>query len=129
MLLSQRRWPDAAAMAQRVLSADAGKISLTAAALTRILGLAWLRSGNRNEGRKKCEVALESAQGLKDPGLLIDASMAALEARVVTRDSAAALSLFQNLEPAFKDHPESRWRALAMMGELDRQSLLSKIIR
>jgi tetratricopeptide (TPR) repeat protein len=123
MLLSQKRWPETAAIAQRVLSADARKNPLTTAALTRILGLAWLRSGKRDAGRRKCEEALGAAQALKDPSTLLDARMAVLEARLTVRDSAGALSLFHDVEPALKAHPESRWRALAMLAELDRQYL------
>ena len=123
MLLSRQRWPDAAVMAQRALSADAGKNPIMAAATNRILGLAWLRGGKRDAGQKKCEEALAAAQSLKDPRMLLDARMAVLEARLAAHDSAGATGLFHDLEPALKIHPESRWRALAMMAGLDRQYL------
>ncbi len=121
MLLSQGRWSEAAVIAQRALAADTGKDAITGAALARVLGLAWLRSGKREAGRKKCEEALDAAQGLKDPGRLLDARIAVLEARLDAHDSAGALSVFRDMEPALKTHAESRWRALAMLARLDRQ--------
>ena len=49
--------------------------------------------------------------------------MVTMEARFVARGSARVLSAFHDLESALGSHPESRWRALALMSMMDRQYL------
>jgi len=89
--------------------------------LTRILGLALLRSTDRKAGLEKCEEAAAAAARLGDTGASLDTSLALLEASLVTRDSGRALNVFHDLQPALAAHPESRWRAFALMARSDRQ--------
>lgn len=118
-LLSQNQFANAVELAQRTLADGKGLNPVTAADLERLLGLAWLRSGKRDAGMRKCREALDSAIGLKDPGSVLDARMAALEAWIAVRDPTRAATTFHDLEPTLDTHPESRWRALALMAILD----------
>ena len=44
------------------------------------------------------------------------------EALLASRDSARANDLFRSLEPSWAAHPESRWRAFALMARFGPQS-------
>ncbi len=90
------------------------------AELTRLQGLALLRSGSRAAGTQKCEAAYAAARKLQDEGELLVTRMAVLEARVVARDGAGARGVLGEMEAGLGTHPESRWYALALMGRIDR---------
>uniref|UniRef100_Q01QI7 Serine/threonine protein kinase with TPR repeats n=1 Tax=Solibacter usitatus (strain Ellin6076) TaxID=234267 RepID=Q01QI7_SOLUE len=89
--------------------------------LTRILGLALLRSGDRKAGLQKCEEALALANKLNDVGSLVDTRLALIEALLANRDSARTLAVFHELEPLLASHPETRWRAYGLMSHADPQ--------
>jgi tetratricopeptide (TPR) repeat protein len=103
----------------------AGKIAnlnpSTKGDLSRLLGRALLRSGSRTAGLQECQSAFAAAQELDDPGELLDARLALLEALLATRDSVRAASVFHDMEPSLGAHPESRWRALALLAHSERQ--------
>ncbi|PWU08118.1 MAG: hypothetical protein C5B51_08435 [Terriglobia bacterium] len=123
MLLSQKRGPEAEVILERALSAGVSLNPVTGAALVRILGLSWIRAGRKQAGLKKCLEALVAAEQLKDPGTLREVQMALLEANASQRNLAEARNIFANLETALKNQPESRWRALALIAEVDPQYL------
>ena len=99
----------------------AGLAPRTEVGLLRLLGLALLRSGDRQAGLKKCQEAFAAAQRLDDPGELLDTRLALLEALVATRDSVGATGVFHEMEQALASHPETRWRAFALLARSSRQ--------
>jgi tetratricopeptide (TPR) repeat protein len=121
MALSRNQFRDAINGARAALVATANLSPLTSVSLARILGLAQIQSGDRKAGREKCQEAFAAALKLNDPGELLDARLALMEALLVARDSAQALNVFHDLEPTLAAHPESRWRAFALMARSDRQ--------
>src|SRR5271157_592818 len=121
MSLSLNLFRDAAAMANRALASEASRNLLTAADFQRILGLALLRSGKKKDGLRNCEESLAAAAKGNDATAAFDSRLAVLTARLETSDDAGARSVFHDLEPALAVHPESRWRALALMAGMDRQ--------
>lgn len=96
---------------------------LTMVDLTRLSGLALFRSGARQPGLLKCDEAYTSARKLNDPDEILETGIALLEALAATRDSARVPVVFHDLEPSLEAHPESRWRALALMVRVDRSYL------
>lgn len=94
---------------------------LAEADLTRTLGLALLRSGDRKAGLAKCEKALAVSREQNDPGAFLNSRMAVLEARLAMHDMAGATDLFHELEPALEAHPEHRWRAFALLAHSNAQ--------
>jgi hypothetical protein len=121
MALSRNHFREAVEEARAALARPATLDSLAATNLTVILGLALLRSIDREAGLRKCQEAAVLARRLDDSGEVLDTNMALLEAWFVTGDSAQALNVFHDLQPALAAHPESRWRAFAMMARSDRQ--------
>jgi len=120
MSLSQGLWRDAISGSKSALE-DLGLSPLNSVDMTRVLGLALVRSGQLEAGLRKCGEALAAAQKLNDPGALIDTRMAILEAYVTAHDQARALSVFHDLEPVLDALPETRWLALSLMSRLDPQ--------
>ncbi len=120
--LVRNRYAEAAALARRALEKETSASSI--AGLKGILALAQFHSGKSAEAARLCEDALEEALKLQLPRSIFKARMAMLRVR-------PSEALLRDLEPAFANHPESRWRALAIMGratearqaldELDRQ--------
>jgi tetratricopeptide (TPR) repeat protein len=108
---------------------DAAKVTLAgrdldpsvAADLTRILGLALLRSTDRRAGLRKCEEAAAAARKLDDSGESLESNLALLEAWIAAGDSGRARNVFHDLQPDLAAHPESRWRTFALMARSDRQ--------
>jgi tetratricopeptide (TPR) repeat protein len=121
MSLSLNLFRDAAATANRALASEAGRDLLTAADFQRILGLALLGSGKRKDGLRNCEESLAAAAKGNDAATTFDSRLAVLIARLENGNDAGAQSVFHDLEPALAVHPESRWRALALMAGIDRQ--------
>jgi hypothetical protein len=122
MALSENRYAEAASMARRALTgSDTRPDPLNVAGLKDILGLALLGLGSKIEGRRSCEESLAAAAKFNDVTTLVSARLALLQARLETGDRAGALSVFHEAEPALAGHPESRWRALALMARADRQ--------
>jgi hypothetical protein len=121
MALSQGLRAEAAAISRRGLVSDAGQAPLAVADLKRILGIALVASGNRREGLRNCEESLAAAAKLDDVTVLLRSRLALLQARLETGDRAGALGIFHEAEPALASHPESRWRALALLARADRK--------
>jgi tetratricopeptide (TPR) repeat protein/tRNA A-37 threonylcarbamoyl transferase component Bud32 len=121
MALSQGLHAEAAAISRRTLASGAGRDPLTVADLKGILGLALLASGDRTEGLRNCEESLAAAAKLNDVAVLLRSRLALLQAWLETGDRAAALGIFHDAEPALAGHPESRWRALALLARADRK--------
>ena len=118
MALSQEHASQAAEMARRVLAAiPAGDV--LSVELKRTLGLALLAAGNKSEGRRQCEESLAAAAKLKDEGALRGARLAVEQARAETGDLDGARAVFRDIKPALEGHPESQWRAIAIVGRVD----------
>jgi tetratricopeptide (TPR) repeat protein len=121
MALSRNEWREAIGGTRKAMQQIANLNPRAEADLTRLLGLALVRSGDRRAGLEKCASAFAGAQKRNDPGELLDTRLALLEALLAARDPARAAGVFHDLEPAFEAHPESRWRALAMLARSGRQ--------
>jgi tetratricopeptide (TPR) repeat protein len=119
--LSRNQFKEAIGCCKSALASIPNLNPIAAADLTRLLGLGLLRSADRKAGLQKCSEAYTAARQLNDPAEIRDTSLALLEARLAARDSTASLDIFHDLEPTLSDHPESRWRALALMARSDRQ--------
>jgi hypothetical protein len=122
MALSRNQFRESVDEAGAALASNPNLSAAMTSGLTRIVGLALLRSGDRKAGLRKCEEAYATARKLGDPGEVFDAGMAFLEALLASRDSARANDLFRSLEPSWAAHPESRWRAFALMARFGPQS-------
>jgi len=121
MSLSRQLFPEAVTITRRALASDAGQNPLMVAELSRVLGLALLGGGNKKEGLRNCEASLKAAAPLNDVAVSVRSRLALLEARLETGDRAGALNLFHETEPMLAGHPESRWRALALVARGDGQ--------
>lgn len=119
--LSHNQFREAINVATTTLAAPANLNPVAVAELTRIVGLALLRSTNRKAGLQKCEEAYAAARKINDRGEVVETSLALLEAQLMARDAAQAVNAFHDLEPALAALPESRWRAFALMARSDRQ--------
>jgi len=116
MALSQEKFSAAGAAARQALASNSGPEVVQ---LKAILGLALVSSGQRREGLKECEESVAAARALSDQYRLIASELALLRARVENGDAAGARAQLDQLAPVLPNHPESRWRALALMGRLD----------
>jgi len=116
MALSQEKFSAAGAAARQALASNSGPEVVQ---LKAILGLALVSSGQRREGLKECEESVAAARALSDQYRLIASELALLRARVENGDAAGARAQLDQLTPVLPNHPESRWRALALMGRLD----------
>lgn len=121
MALSRNEYRDAIAGIRGATPEITGRNPRTEGHLSILLGLALVRSGDRQAGLQKCREAFTAAQEIDDPGDLLDARLALLEALLTTRDSAGAQNVFHDMEPALGSYPESRWRALVLMAHSDRR--------
>jgi len=121
MSLSRNEYSNVIESTRSAAAKIAGQAPRTEVGLLRLLGLALLRSGDRQAGLKNCQAAFAAAQELGDPGELLDTRLALLEALLANRDFVGAASVFHDMEPALATHPESRWRALALLARSDRQ--------
>ena len=121
MALSRNDYHDVIGRTRSAVQQIANLNPSTEADLARLLGLALLRSGDRQAGLQKVQAAFAASQKLDDPGELLDTRLALLEALLATRDSVGALGVFHDMEPALGAQPESRWRALALLARSDRQ--------
>jgi serine/threonine protein kinase/Flp pilus assembly protein TadD len=119
MSLDQNLYGDAAMKARRSLPSDNPQNSLTVADLKRVLGLSLLAVGNKKEGLISCQESLAQAVNLADVAGVFRARLALLQARLETGDREGALDLFHEMERDLPTHPESHWRALALMARLD----------
>lgn len=115
MLLSQRRFSQAAALSARTLSASPDPEETLE--LTGVLGLAQIGTG-RKEGRR----TLESTLAMEKSGNMSafrNAQLAVAEARLENGDAAGALTLIHQIEPMVEKLPLSRWQVLALAARAD----------
>jgi tetratricopeptide (TPR) repeat protein len=115
----------AAAIARRLLAGDPKPNASTAIELTRVLGLAMLATPDKRGGLRKCEEALDAASKSDDVNALLSARLALAEARLENGDRTGAAALLQTAESTLTGHPESRWRAFALMARIDRRHVLT----
>jgi len=121
MALSERRFSDAATQARLALTSGTVENTPLGADLMRILGLALSGTGKKNDGLRTCERALAAATKLNDVDEVLGARLALSEARLGAGDREGALFLLRDGERVLADHPESRWRAFALMGRVEPQ--------
>jgi len=105
--LLQDHFAEAAGLARRALESE--KSTGGIAGLKDTLALALFHLGKSAEAARLCDEALAEALKLQLPRSIFGARMALLRVR-------PSEALMRDLEPAFANHPESRWRALAIMG-------------
>jgi tetratricopeptide (TPR) repeat protein len=109
----------AVAIARRALEGDPKPSAGTVIELTRVLGLAVMATGDKRGGLRKCEEALDAASKSDDVSVLLSARLALAEARLENGDRTGAAAMLQAAEPTLTGHPESRWRAFALMARID----------
>jgi tetratricopeptide (TPR) repeat protein len=109
----------AVAIARRALEGDPKPDASTAIELTRVLGLAMMATGDKRGGLRKCEEALDATSKSDDVTALLSARLALAEARLENGDRTGAAALLQAAGPTLAGHPESRWRAFALMARID----------
>jgi tetratricopeptide (TPR) repeat protein len=122
MALIRGEHREAQRLAREVLAQDPRQTLPTQSELMRILGLAALGAGARKEALEDCERSLAAALKLNDAGDILAARLALAEVQLNASQSAGALETLQQARPAPKDHPESRWRALALRTRVDPRS-------
>jgi tetratricopeptide (TPR) repeat protein len=118
MSLNRNLYSDAIRVARRAATSKTDSVLLTSADLQRVLGLALIASGAKNEGLRLCTASLELALKSNDAAAVFRERLALLQALVESANREQALHLFRVLEPELPNHPESRWRALALMARL-----------
>ena len=127
MLLSQDRAQDAIGLARQALalSGATGQGLLSAAELRGILGRAEVALGNKKDGLLLCQQALAAIARFDNVAALLSAKLALAQAQIETGNSTEAMRTLQGSEGLLTDHPESRWRAFALMAHTDRGYLSS----
>jgi tetratricopeptide (TPR) repeat protein len=115
----------AATFARRALAGDPKPSAGTVIELTRVLGLAMVATGDPRDGLRKCEEALDAASKSDDVSALLSARLALAEARLENGDRTGAATLLQTTEPTLAGHPESRWRAFALLARIDRKRVVT----
>jgi tetratricopeptide (TPR) repeat protein len=114
--LSQKKFPEAIAKAQKAVELAGTEYKVTAIRAHAVLGLARARSGRAAEGRKNCETAVQLARALQDPRLLSDALLALAEAALAAADAQTALTVGAEAQQRFRGakQVESEWWALSI---------------
>jgi hypothetical protein len=82
--------------------------------LNRILGLALIRMGRKQEGRQHCERSFEIAAGASNAAVLLESTLGVAEARLETGDWKGVLAAIQAAGDRLSKLPDSNWRAKAM---------------
>ena len=80
-----------------------------------------LATGDKRGGLRKCGEALDAASKSDDVNALLNVRLALAEARLENGDRTGAGALLQSVEPALSGHPESRFRAFALLHRIDRR--------
>jgi tetratricopeptide (TPR) repeat protein len=114
--LSQKRFPEAIAKAQKAVELAGTEYKITATRARALLGLAQARSGRAAEGRRNCEEAVQLARALRDPRPLSDALLAFAEAALAAGDAQTALTAGAEAQQRFRGakQVESEWWALSI---------------
>jgi hypothetical protein len=84
-----------------------------------------MATGDKRGGLRKCEEALDAASKSDDVSALLSARLALAEARLENGDRTGAATLLQTTEPTLAGHPESRWRAFALLARIDRRRVVT----
>lgn len=116
LALSERKLPEAAAEAQRVLDINGAESNSTSVEAEYLLGLTQSLSGQAGKGSKRCENALSAARKLTAPLLLSNALLAQAEGAVLAGDARTALTNAQEARQRFAaaGQHESEWRTLSI---------------
>jgi serine/threonine protein kinase len=122
MALSRNLFPEAAALAQKVLQMESATKPLQATAGC-VAGLAKARAGSVQEGKRLCEEGVATASGLGDQAELVDNRLALAEILVAGGQAKAAeeqarLAL-ERLRPAGRK--ESVWRCWSILARAYRR--------
>jgi tetratricopeptide (TPR) repeat protein len=112
--LSEGKYAEAVATCNRLLSRVKSSESDTMADLNRILGLALIRMGRKQEGRQHCERSFEIAAGASNAAVLLESTLGVAEARLETGDWKGVLAAIQAAGDRLSKLPDSNWRAKAM---------------
>jgi tetratricopeptide (TPR) repeat protein len=122
---SAGHFAEAVAIARRAMAGVPKPSTGTVIELTRVLGMAMMATGDKRGGLRRCEEALDAASKSDDVSALLGARLAVAEARLENGDRAGAAALLQAAESSLAGHPESRWRAYALMARIDRRHFLT----
>ncbi|MGC9947088.1 MAG: protein kinase [Bryobacteraceae bacterium] len=114
LALSEGKYPEAVATCNRLLSRVKSDESDTMADLNRMLGLALIRIGRKQEGRQRCERSFEMAARASNAGVLLGSILGVAEARLETGDWRGVLAAIQSAGDGLSKLPDSNWRAKAM---------------
>ena len=115
MLLSQDRFEEAAGAARAALAADLSRTPGIRNQFERVLGLALVGIGRKDEGVRKCVEArtrIVSDQEIDD---IPEAGVAVLESLVTAGENQSALRVFHEIEPSLAAYPELLWRAQTLI--------------
>ena len=111
--LSQARFPEAKAKAEKVLALAGTQFPAMTIGAKSVLGLAQAYGGAAASGKQTVADAVEVAKRLNDPGQLAEAQFALAEALLLARDSQTALTNALEAQKTFGrcGQQESEWRA------------------
>jgi tetratricopeptide (TPR) repeat protein len=112
--LSEGKYAEAVAACNGLLPRVKSGESDTMADLNRILGLALMRMGRKQEGRQHCERSFEIAAGASNAAVLLESTLGVAEARLETGDWKGVLAAIQAAGDRLSKLPDSNWRAQAM---------------
>jgi tetratricopeptide (TPR) repeat protein/predicted Ser/Thr protein kinase len=111
--LSQARFPEAKARAEKVLALTGTQFPAMTIGAKSVLGLAQAYGDNAASGKQTVAGAVEAAQRLNDPEQLAEAQFALAEALLLARDSQTALTNALEAQKTFTrcGQQGSEWRA------------------
>jgi tetratricopeptide (TPR) repeat protein len=124
MDLSQDRPEDAARIARKVLLTAQNNSASETARYEGVLGLALLSMGKTREASRLCEKSISEIRTLGDVHWLIEAQLSSLAVQVTKHNINAAKALFDEMGP-LNQYPETQWRALALLSQVDPQYRVS----
>lgn len=126
--LSQDRFPEAKAIADKVVAAAGAEFKADATAAKLVVGLAEAYGGAKAAGRQTATDAFNLAKQLNDPAELATAQLGLAEAMLLSGDFQAAATNALEAQQTFErlQQPASEWRALLIAASAS-QSLGDKI--
>ncbi|MEK6333715.1 MAG: tetratricopeptide repeat protein [Acidobacteriota bacterium] len=110
--LSARKFPEAAAAAQRALELAGTEYKITAVRARYTLALTQAAAGQLVPARKNCDEAVSLARTMRDPLPLSEALLALAEVALAAGDTQTALNSVNECQPRFAaaGQRESEWR-------------------
>ena len=110
--LSARKFPEAAAAAQRALELAGTEYKITAVRARYTLALTQAEAGQLVPARKNCDEAVSLARTMRDPLPLSEALLALAEIALAAGDTQTALNSINECQPRFAaaGQRESEWR-------------------